>query len=175
MLTTEDGKQISNAVDETWDDLAQTMQWATNRAEFACQESSTAYAQRCQQRFIAGEDFTFGGFLKNNGELVLLVRLAPFLPAINEYEFCGIWCRKPYQRQGYMLEAIRELIHYSSRIMQAAKWYAVYADCNIPSQQLFTRLGFEKERRLVEVVRLPNGKVFSGHLVAHTTSGYARN
>jgi RimJ/RimL family protein N-acetyltransferase len=151
-----DGSQIAAAVNETWDDLSAWMRWATDRAVMTNAERSEEYAAACHTKFQNKTDFTFGGFLKDSGDLALVTRLYPREAAIGYYNFGGYWVQKKYQGQGLMTEAVGAVIDFAFDTLSARRFEIVVADTNTQSIAVIKRCGFQEEARLKNAHRLPN-------------------
>ncbi len=74
-LCSEDALDITEATYETWDDLSLWMRWATDKERFTDIENCKSYADDCFQKFQDRKDFTFGGFIRDSGDFVLISRL----------------------------------------------------------------------------------------------------
>ena len=140
-LQASDGAAIARATDETWNDLSQWMRWAVERKRYTDMAHCTAYAKNCHTLFSQGKDFTFGGFIKDTNDFVLISRFALQTDNPATYEFCGYWCRGTYQSQGYMTEAVNAISRFAFDKLLAKKLQIKHAAGNIKTRAVITSLG----------------------------------
>lgn len=169
-LKESDAAEIARATDETWADLSQWMRWATNRDLLTDVENCRRYATECERKFLQKEDFTFGGFLKETPErFVLLSRLAHLGDRKGHYEFGGYWCRKSYQGNGFMGEAVAAIIRYAQADMDAKSFQITHAVNNIATRKVIDRLGFVETHIRQKAHRLPNGEYVDEPVLVYST------
>jgi RimJ/RimL family protein N-acetyltransferase len=164
-LCGDDGEVIARATDETWEDLAQWMRWAVDRKKLTDPLNCKIYAERCRRSFQEKKDFTFGGFLKETNDFVLISRLAPIVAASGIYEFCGYWCRKKYQNQGFMKEAINAVARYAFDVFQAKSLKITHATGNFKTRAVMDDVGFVEQEILKLAHSLPNGLTVDEHVL----------
>ena len=160
----EDGLSIAEATDETWVDLSQWMRWAIDHEVLTNPSNCQKYALLSYEKFLEKKDFTFGGFSKINNDFILIARLAPLDIEENLYEFCGCWCRKKFQKQGLMTEALDAIIKYGINELSAKKFQISHADGNNQAQQLVKKLGFSLVRIIKKKHCLPQGQIVDEHV-----------
>ncbi|MDB5477740.1 MAG: GCN5-related N-acetyltransferase [Alphaproteobacteria bacterium] len=159
-----DGPAIAQATDETWDDLQQWMRWAIDRQQRTDPVNCATYAKNCNEAFQQKTDFTFGAFLKDNNDFVLLSRLATGKEP-SALEFCGYWCRKKYQGQGFMTEAVSAIIRYAFDELHATRLQIRHAAGNQKTRAVMDHAGFVKEAVLRNAHQLPDGSFVDEHVL----------
>lgn len=164
-LEENDGLAISKATSETWGDLSKWMRWAVDRGKLSDPIGCAAYAKKCQESFLEQSDFTFGGFSKEDNELVLISRLAFLNPKKNFFELCGYWCRKSYQGKGFMTEGVNAIVRYTFQEFNAEKIQIKHAAGNTRTRAVMDRLGFVEESVIKQGHFLPNGSVVDEHVL----------
>lgn len=164
-LEEKDGAALAQATDETWHDLSQWMRWATDRARFTDIAHVGAYARNCHEKFIQNTDFIFACFDKDTQDFILTSRLAPVDAEKDIYEFCGYWCRKKYQGNGYVTEAVNAISRYAFDHLGAQKIIIKHAAGNDKTRAVMDRLGFVEETILPNVHNLPDGRFVNEYIL----------
>jgi [ribosomal protein S5]-alanine N-acetyltransferase len=103
-----------------------------------------------QNQWLMNQDFTFTIELlpsgdSNNG-LVPIGQISLYdINFIHKRAEIGIWLGSPYWKNGYASEALKLLIRYAFEDLQINRLQAHIFLENIPSQNLFERIGFQRE------------------------------
>ena len=100
--TPADAPGLQAAIEESFADLHPWMPWA---AKLQTLEETTAFLQRPETAFQAGEEFAVLAFLRNTEEFALGTGLHPGNRRVPKFEI-GNGCRRSMQRKGYTLEAV---------------------------------------------------------------------
>jgi len=66
----------------------------------------------------------------------------------------GYWIGKPYARNGYMFEALSCLVSYAFEVLALHRLEAFCLPNNIASQKLLEKIGFRKEGRVADLLRI---------------------
>ena len=139
-----DGAVVHAATVETLEDLRRfpsSMRWAMDlptveRAESFCRRSAALWLLRADLPMLL--------FLKTDGEFVGGAGLHRFDWAERRFEV-GWWCRKRYQRQGFITEAVRAVIEYAFAHLGARRVFALGDDANTASWRVCERVGMAYE------------------------------
>lgn len=169
-LCEEDSIALAQATDETWEDLSKWMRWATDYHERTDVANCSDYIRNCQQLFTQGQDLTFGGFSKDNNELVLVSRIAPHATNPEIYEFCGYWCRKSYQGRGYMTEAVQAISQFAFDTLNAQALQIKHATGNSATRAVMDKVGFIETEILKNAHPLPDGSIVDEHILQKLSS-----
>jgi len=164
-LSPEDAPSLAQATHETWEDLSLWMRWATDQTTLTDVENCKRYARDCLDKFRSGKDYTFAGFLKENKDFALIVRLAHLNPQTAHYQFGGYWCRKMYQGQGYMTEAVNAVLRYANAELGAHHFQITHAAGNIKSRSVIDKLGFTHKETSAKTHKLPDGTMVDEHIL----------
>ena len=139
-----DGIEVNAAIRETYEELNRWMPWADHVPEIEETETSRV---RAYANFLERIDCTVQAYLKETGEVAVFSGLNRGNPNIPSFEI-GYWCRKRYQRQGYVTEVVRALTRVAFERMNARR---VEIHCNAEnedSSRVAERAGFRKEAEL---------------------------
>jgi RimJ/RimL family protein N-acetyltransferase len=139
-----DGRVVHEATVETLDDLRRfpsSLRWAVDvpspeRAESFCRRGAALWLLRADLPMLL--------FHKDTGEFVGATGLHRFDWADRRFEV-GWWCRKRYQGQGLITEAVREVIEYAFRHLGARRVFALGDDANAASWRVCERVGMSYE------------------------------
>ncbi|MBU0858906.1 MAG: GNAT family N-acetyltransferase [Alphaproteobacteria bacterium] len=163
-LRVDDAAHIAAVTDETWDDLRQWLRWAQDRARMTDIDTCRFYAQKCHDDFLDIRDFTFAGFVKETGDFALISRLS-FAEEALAYEFGGYWCRKKYQGNGYVGEAVNAIARYAAATFNAQSFRITHAAGHVKTRAIIDRLGFEEIEIRPQAHILPDGSVTDEHVL----------
>ena len=139
-----DGAEMNAAVQETFDDLKPWMPWARQMPTL---EESETYVRRAQCEFLAREDLVMLLFLKGTNTLVGGSGLHRINWDIPKFEI-GYWCRKRFQRQGYISESTEAIATFAFETLGAKRVEIRCDSKNVKSRRVPDRLGFKLEGTL---------------------------
>lgn len=134
----EDYEVLNAAILETWEGLNKWMPWAI--APPSLEESlqvCTTMSAKCAE----GTDFPLFGFRRDTGDFVLAGGTHVMNTAIPSYEI-GYWCRKRYEGQGYVTEAVQAMTATLFGHMGANRVYIRCDSRNDRSQAVALRCGY---------------------------------
>jgi ribosomal-protein-serine acetyltransferase len=136
-----DGAAINAATAETYESLHEWMEWAQTMPAVA---DSEEVARRMRAKFLAREDFGLRLNLKGTETLVGMSGLHVRDWSIPLFEI-GYWCRKRYEGQGYITEAVRRISRFGFEVMNAER-IAIRCDAqNARSAAVARRAGYTLE------------------------------
>ena len=141
---TGDGPVVHEAIMETLDDLRRfpsSLRWAL---ETQTLERAESFCRRGAAFWLLRADLPMLLFRKADGEFVGGSGVHRFDWAERRFEI-GWWCRKRYQRQGFITEAVRAVIEYTFRHLGARRVFALGDDANAASWRVCERVGMAYE------------------------------
>lgn len=100
-----DGKEVNQAIRESWEDLQKWMPWAQQLPSVNDTEENIRHAYL---QFLDRSDLRFHGYDKHTGEMVLCTGFHRIDWKIRKFEI-GYWIRKKYSGSGLVTEAVRAL------------------------------------------------------------------
>jgi RimJ/RimL family protein N-acetyltransferase len=150
-----EGPELNAASLETLDDLKPWMPWAQ---EAPSVEETEAYTRKAHADFLVRKDFALRLWLKDGQTLVGSSGLHPRGWAVPKFEI-GYWCRKRFQRQGYITEAVRAIARFGFETFDAKRIEIRCAARNERSRRVAERAGFGFDAELVNDRRGPDGKL----------------
>jgi RimJ/RimL family protein N-acetyltransferase len=131
-----DGAEINAAIYESFESLALYMPWARERPT---PSQSEEYIRRARAWFIDRTDLALLLYHKPSGEFVGGSGLHRPKWDVPRFEI-GYWCRKKYEGQGYISEAVRGITRFAFETLGAKR---VEIRCDILN---------ERSRRVAESV-----------------------
>jgi RimJ/RimL family protein N-acetyltransferase len=159
-----DGASVNEAARETEADLVPWMPWVT---PFPTVEQSEEYARRAYSRFIAREDFLLRFVEKASGLFVGASGLHVRDWQVPKFEI-GYWCRKRFQGQGYVTEAVEGILRFGFQIFKARRIEIRCDSRNERSRRVAERVGMRLEAELRNFAIDPAGTVHNDLLFALT-------
>jgi RimJ/RimL family protein N-acetyltransferase len=147
-----DGPALNEAVLETFDDLRPWMPWAA--AEPPSIEKSEENSRRAYSQFITREDITLRLIHKETGLILGSSGLHPRDWALPRFEI-GYWCRKRFQRQGYITEALRAILQFGFETLAAKRIQICCDKLNVPSLRVVERAGLRREGEFANLLSYP--------------------
>jgi RimJ/RimL family protein N-acetyltransferase len=159
-----DGAEVNAAILETFDDLHAWMPWAAERPTVAQTEE---YCRRAYSQFILREDFALRLIHKESGVLLGSSGLHPRDWAVPAFEI-GYWCRKRFEGQGHISEAVRGILKFGFETF-AARRIEIRCDArNDRSIRVAERVGMNREGEFRNHMRAPDGSLRSTFVFAMT-------
>ena len=139
-----DGLAVNAAILENIEELQQWMPWA-HPAPAA--EDTEIVCRQAYSRFIAREDFHLQLWLKDSGIFIGSSGLHPRDWAVPSFEI-GYWCRKQFQGQGYITEAVHGITRFGFETVGARRIFIRCDARNTRSRRVAERAGYELEAEL---------------------------
>ena len=112
-----DGAELYSAVAETMDSLRQWMPWALMPQNAEVLEE---YARRTHVQYLARENFGLLLWLKGTQTVVGGSGLNLLDWSVPMFEI-GYWCRKRFERQGYITEAVHAITRFGFESLNAER------------------------------------------------------
>jgi len=112
-----DGAELYSAVAETMDSLRQWMPWALMPQSAEVLEE---YARRTHVQYLARENFGLLLWLKGTQTVVGGSGLNLLDWSVPMFEI-GYWCRKRFERQGYITEAVHAITRFGFESLNAER------------------------------------------------------
>ena len=162
-----DGPAMARALEETWDQLAETMPWATDHEHETNPQVKEAFARHKQAEFIKREDIMLMGFPHASNTAIAFCGLHRFCWQRRSFEV-GYWIHKDWQGNGYATETANALTRYAFQALGARKVLITHDEGNEASKAVIQKLGFEKEGINKLGTLLPNGRQVDNHIYALT-------
>lgn len=148
-----DGAAMTEAKQETWDQLTQWMPWAKGDHS---PEAGEVWVRRNQVQFILRENIAIVGIEKESGRHVIWTGLHRFNWHTRRFEI-GYWVRQSAQGNGYATESTNALIRYAFNVLRARRVEIYHAEGNDRSRNVIEKLGFEHEAVRKLGTELPDG------------------
>jgi RimJ/RimL family protein N-acetyltransferase len=136
-----DGPAINAAILESFDSLHPWMPWAKERPTV---EQSEEYSRKAYSLFLAREDITLRLIHKETGLFLGSSGLHPRNWSVPRFEI-GYWCRKRFERQGYITEAVRGILRFGFETLQARRIDVCCDSLNTRSIRVAERAGLLRE------------------------------
>ncbi|HEX4123958.1 MAG TPA: GNAT family N-acetyltransferase [Tepidisphaeraceae bacterium] len=150
-----DGAQVNAAVLETFDDLHAWMPWAAERPTV---EQTEEYCRKSYSQFIAREDITLRLIHKQSGLFLGSSGLHPRGWDVRAFEI-GYWCRKRFEGQGYITEAVRGILQFGFERLNARRIEVRCDSRNLRSIRVAECVGLKREGELRNHVLAPDGSL----------------
>lgn len=136
-----DGPAINEAIRETFDDLQRWMPWAQTVPTV---EESEEFSRHSRASFIDRRDFGLRLWLKGTETLVGSSGLHVRDWDIPAFEI-GYWCRKRFEGQGYISEAVRAITRFGFETLNAERIVIRCDALNARSAAVARRCGYTLE------------------------------
>lgn len=159
-----DGKVVNEAILETIEDLRIWMPWALNTPTV---EDSELVARNGYVKWLKREDLLMFLFLKETNTFVGGSGLHRIDWSVPKFEI-GYWCRKKFQGQGYVTEAVAAISKFAFEVLAARRVEIRMDEYNIKSKNVAERLGFPLEGLHVNDALTVQGDVRSTLVYAKT-------
>jgi ribosomal-protein-alanine N-acetyltransferase len=121
------------------------MYTGTREQEFYTLEGQLQRIQRNLEKKDLDQNYSFGIFLIENGEMIGTIALFEVLRAHLQSCFVGYFIDKEQNGKGYMTEAVRLLVTYSFEELKLHRIEAGVMPHNIGSMKVLMKSGFHKE------------------------------
>jgi RimJ/RimL family protein N-acetyltransferase len=122
-------------------------------------EESEAFVREKHAQFLLRQDLMLLCFLKGSKTLIVSSGLYPSWK-VPSFEI-GYWCRKSYQGQGYVTEAVNGLVDFAFTHLNAKRLFIRCDSENHASANVARRAGFEFEGTLRHDDRNDSGELCS--------------
>jgi RimJ/RimL family protein N-acetyltransferase len=166
-----DGPALNAAILETWDDLHAWMPWAK---EFPSIEESEENSRQAYCRFLSRESLRLCLVHRESG-LMLGSSGFPRLDwTVPRFE-AGYWCRKRFQGQGYITEALAGVLQFGFQILGAKRIEVRCDSTNLPSVRVAQRLEMTREAELRQYSVGVDGTLRNDLVFALTDSQWQAN
>lgn len=148
---TGDGKEINEAIADSFLELYPWMPWARSNITV---DQSEEYARQAEANWILKNNKSLGLVLlifekDNPGKMVGVISLQEFDWAIPSLEI-GYWMRTAYVGKGYMLEAVNAVTQYVFKEINVKRLEIRCDPRNVKSAKIPQRLKFQLEARFKE-------------------------
>lgn len=137
----DDHQVLNAAIHETWEQLHIWMPWAMSRPTL---EESLDVCTTMSTKCMEGKDFPLFAFLRETGDFVLAGGTHVIDTSIPSYEI-GYWCRKRFEGQGFVTEAVKAMTETLFGHMRANRVYIRCDSRNHRSQAVALRCGYNFE------------------------------
>jgi RimJ/RimL family protein N-acetyltransferase len=151
-----DGALTYPALQETWDELHQWMQWAENREAITAETLEIRYRQMTAS-FILREVFEFIGIETSSGQAVVWCGLHEIDWQARQCE-TGYWVRKSAHGQGIATEAANAMLRFAFGPLAMRRVGLTHSAGNEASRRIAQRLGFSLEGIQQAANLLPGGR-----------------
>jgi RimJ/RimL family protein N-acetyltransferase len=139
-----DGAALNAAILESFEDLRPWMPWAKERPSI---EKSEENSRKAYSLFLTREDITLRLIHKQSGLFVGSSGLHPRDWTVPKFEV-GYWCRKRFERQGYITEAVTGILRFGFEIIGAKRIEVRCDSINQRSIRVAVRIGMKWEGEL---------------------------
>lgn len=139
-----DGAELNAATVETIELLRPWMPWAT---PCPTPEASERHVREACARFVLREELRLHLYLKGSGILVGSSGLHRIDWNVPRFEI-GYWCRRRFQGQGFITEAVRGIASFAFDVLHAQRVEIRCDSRNERSRRVAERAGFTFEARL---------------------------
>ncbi len=150
-----DGAEINVAVRETIDNLRPWMVWAK---EIPTVEESEEFSRQSRAKFLAREELGLRLWLKGTETLVGSSGLGNIDWSVPKFEI-GYWCRKRFEGQGYITEAVIAITRFAFDVLKAERVEIRCDALNVRSVAVAKRAGYQLEGTLRHDSRGTNGEL----------------
>jgi RimJ/RimL family protein N-acetyltransferase len=145
-----DGRELQAAVQDSWNELAQWMPWATG--ELPDLDYCETHVRQRRARFLLREDLTLLLFLKGTMTLVGSSGLHHIDWDVPRFEI-GYWVRTSYAGKGFITEAVMGIAGFAFDTLDARRVEIRCDSRNERSAAVARRAGFELEATLYNHAR----------------------
>jgi [ribosomal protein S5]-alanine N-acetyltransferase len=121
------------------------MYTGTREQEFYTLEGQLQRIQRNQEKKDLDQNYSFGIFLIENGEMIGTLSLFEVLRGHLQSCFVGYFLDKDQNGKGYMTEAVRMIVAYSFEELKLHRIEAGVMPHNVGSMKVLMKAGFHKE------------------------------
>lgn len=149
------GAELNAAILETLDDLQPWMPWVTPVPTVG---QSEEYCRGAYAKFIARSDLPLQLFLKDDVTFVGGSGLHPRDWDVPSFEI-GYWCRRRFQGQGYISEAVHAITRFGFETMGANRIQIRRDADNLRSRRVAERAGYALEATLHNEARKTDGSL----------------
>ena len=157
-----DGPEFNAAICET---LPELQEWLGIYPDGPPTGKQTeAFVRQKYADFVLRQDLMLLCFLKETHTFVLSSGLHPRW-SVPSFEI-GYWCRKSYQRQGYVTEAVNGIATFAVDSLNAKRVFICCDVDNHASANVARRAGFELEGTLRHTGRKQNGALSDAYYFA---------
>lgn len=142
-----DGVEANAAAVETFESLHLWMPWARECPTVADTET---YVRQAYAKWVTREDFALFLYLKGTNTFVGASGLHPKNWDVPRFEI-GYWCRKRFEGQGYVTEAVRAITTLGFETFGARRLEIRCDSRNTRSRRVAERVGYRLEGELRNV------------------------
>lgn len=146
-----DGPALNEAILETFEDLRLWMPWAKERPTVEINEENS---RRAYAKFILKEDIVLRLIHKQTGLMLGSSGLHPQDWELPRFEI-GYWCRKRFEGQGYITEAVRGILRFGFEAVGAKRIQINCDSLNERSIRVAERVGMRREGILAKHLFYP--------------------
>jgi RimJ/RimL family protein N-acetyltransferase len=139
-----DGAALNAAILESFEDLQLWMPWAKERPSI---EKSEENSRKAYSLFLTRQDITLRLIHKQSGLFVGSSGLHPRDWTVPKFEV-GYWCRKRFERQGYITEAVAGILRFGFETLGAKRIEVRCDSINQRSIRVAERVGMKLEGEL---------------------------
>lgn len=139
-----DGPALNAAILETFENLQPWMPWASQRPSV---EKSEENSRRAYSMFLSREDITLRLIHKASGMFLGSSGLHPRDWTVPKFEI-GFWCRKHFEGQGYITEAVHGILRFGFETVGAKRIEVRCDSTNRRSIGVAERVGMKREGEL---------------------------
>lgn len=134
----DDAHALTNAIQETFEDLHLWMPWAKSPQTL---EESREVIDRMTSNWLPLRDYVLFCFDRQTSEFVLASGLHCIEPIVPSFHI-GYWCRKSFQGQGYVTEAAKAIRDAGFDTVGAKRIEIRCDERNLASRAVAERCGF---------------------------------
>lgn len=156
-----DGKELNEAVRDSWAELQPWMPWA--QGEPPSVEDSEENVRLAYAKFLKREDLRLQLFLKGTETMVGGSGLHRIDWKVPLFEI-GYWVRTPYAGQGYITEAVRAIADFAFDGLGARRVEIRMDSRNRASERVAQRANFTHEATLRQQSRGVDGELRDTHI-----------
>lgn len=139
-----DGKQLNEAIVESFDEFVRWLPWAKVCPSVA---ESEEHCKKSREKFLAKEDMQLLLFDKSTGVLVGSSGLHQIDWNVPMFEI-GYWCRTSQIGKGYIAEAVQRVSKFAFEVLKANRIEIRVDSKNIKSASIPQKLGYTLEGTL---------------------------
>ncbi|GAB1780065.1 GNAT family N-acetyltransferase [Priestia megaterium] len=136
-----DGKVVSQAINNSIEDLKPWMQFAQKKQT---EEEIEINVRKSYTEFLQRDDLRLHIFLKETGEFIGSSGLHRINWSVPKFEI-GYWINSCFSRKGYMKEAVEGIVNFSLEELGAKRLEIRCDPRNIRSRAIPEKLGFKLE------------------------------
>lgn len=150
-----DGAEVNAAIRESLDSLQKWMSWALRVPSV---QESEERCRRVREAFLKRTDLPFHLYLKGTDTFVGASGLHPQDWEVPKFHI-GYWCRKSFEGQGYITEAVLGITRFGFEVLDAQRIEICCDPNNIRSRRVAERAGYCLEAELRNARRTTDGKL----------------